>query len=462
MTQTVDPFVNVESATPSIPHSRDAEDAVIGSVLINPETYHTSRVELPDGSQEFYIHRNRFIWQAFDSLVKASQPIDVLTVADELERACLLEEIGGPAYLTALVASVPNSMNAAAYAKIVHGFSTRRKVLDAANQVATLAFDNAKPLADVMSESTHAIIQAVASSDRGHTVSIADAVRAADKISTENGASGEPPGIPTPLIDLNRIMGGGAQKTDLNLLLGRPGMGKTSLVLQLARHACKYKVPNKPEIRRKRVAFFTLEMPVEQLTMRMLAQMTGIDYFAIYSGKIPENKVADYYAAIDELSSLDLVLDYMPMMRPSYIRSRCELIAADGGLDLVCVDSLNLMDSDVDFGSRTHEKVDRNAMDLKNIAGDFNIPFWVTHQMNRDSEKRGDSAKPTMADAREGGEQPATGMIFIHHEFTDASKTLIKNSSLIVAKQRNGPTGEIPVAFVKTLSRFENAYKTQA
>jgi len=269
-------------------------------------------------------------------------------------------------------------------------------------------------------------------------------------------------GIPTPLIDLNSVLGGGAQKTDLNLIVGRPGLGKTSLLLQIARHAAKYKIENRMEMKHNHVVFFSLEMPTDQLAMRILSQMTGIDFQLIRSGKIPADRQEDYYAALTELSSLNITLDFKPAATPSYIRSRCETLAAQGPLDLIIVDSLNLMRSDVDFRGRIDLATDYNAQELKNIASEFNIPSWASHQMNRDIERRGQNAKPTLADLREGGEQPATGVIFIHHEFSDESKKIITSSNLVIAKQRNGPTDEVPVAFVKSLSRFESLFKVRA
>jgi replicative DNA helicase len=452
--------------------SPDAERAVIGAVIISQgEAFHECRLELPDGAVEFHTVRWQWVWQAFEKMIANKTPIDLLTLSQQLESDGKLEDIGGSAELTGLVNAVPFSLNARAYAVIVHDFYFRRSMVKAANQVAAAAYDKTINRDQVTSNATTAINQVVRSTSNGRMVTISDSIAAVDRIIEANSKLDKFPGIPTPLIDLNKMMGGGAQKTDVNLLIGRPGQGKTSLLMQIAMHAAKYKVGEsvfddgkgygmrEDVFEYNHVAIFTMEMPHEQLTMRLLAQLANIDFQMLRAGKLRDNQWEAYYKAISDLSELDIYIEFIPGCTPSYMRSRCEILSSQGMLDLVCVDSLNLMQSDVNFGRRTDLATDYCAIQLKNIAAEFNVPIWAAHQMNRGIEHRGENAKPKLSDMNEGGEKPVDGTFFIHHELVDpdekiAQDTRIKSSSIICEKQRNGPVGEIPVFFKQDRFKF--------
>lgn len=439
----------------TIPNNREAEEAVIGSVLISPQVFHECRLEFPDGAQEFYVHRHRWIWEVFERLSDASEPIDLIVLSDQLERDGRLAEIGGPAYLTSLFNQVPSALNAAAYARIVHKEYFRRKMIAAANEVAGIAYKKENEISDVAAQSMQAVSRVARSGQRSRMVPLADAIKKSDAITTENSERDELPGIPTPLIDLNRLLGGGAQNSDLHLIVGRPGQGKTSFLMQLAVHAARYK--NNYRVVENHVAVFSLEMPHEQLAMRLAAQISGVDYQQIQSGRMSVDEWAAYYEAISYLSGLNLYIDDTPAATPMYIQSRCELLAAEGKLNMICVDSLNLMKSGVNYGRDDWKEAGACAEEMKNVARNFNVPVWMSHQMNRNSEKR--SGKPVLSDLRDGGDQEADSVIFIYHEYSDEGEKIIKNSSLIYEKHRNGPTGEVAVYFNRPLTKFENAYK---
>ena len=208
---------------------------------------------------------------------------------------------------------------------------------------------------------------------------------------------------------------------------------------------------------RKRVVFFSLEMSQEQLQLRLLAQISGIDYQQLESGTYPESKEPTYIAALDELAQLDIVIDDTPAVTPAYVGARLKILNMEKKVDIFFVDSLNLMTSNVDFQNRTDLAMDQKAMDLKNIARSVNIPCWVAHQMNRSVERRSENAKPILSDLAEGGERPTDVVIFIWHK-VDEIKNEIERSELCVEKHRNGPTGDVPVVFRKELTLFESAY----
>ena len=204
--------------------------------------------------------------------------------------------------------------------------------------------------------------------------------------------------------------------------------------------------------------FFSLEMPEEQLTFRLISQLSGIDFQLLQAGIIPENKQDAYIRAIETLSQLDIVIDDRPGVSGPYIRSRVEMLNAEKKVDMVCVDSLNLMRSGLSFGERKDAETDQNARDLKLVARERNIPVWATQQMNRKIEARSEGSRPMLADLQEGGEKDADLVTFVFSTFEDDKKK-IKSTELITEKHRNGPTGSVDVVFNNAYTRFENAYK---
>lgn len=437
------------------PNSREAEEAVIGSVLINPEVYHEIRMHIQK-ADEFYVVRHKMIWSAIESMFKRNIPVDLLTLSNELETQGSLNEIGGPPYLTAMVNQVPSSLNAPSYAAIVHGHHVRRRMIDSANEIATISYNAKIELDEGISKATHSLSDAVSEAIHSRSNHISDSLKRVDAKIDERGKSLILPGIPTGLIDLDNLLGGGAQNSDLLMISARPGQGKTSLLLQLAKNAAYHTINQK--VFQKRVAIFSLEMPEEQVVLRLLSQISGIEYQVLHSGRIPQIQIADYIHALDELSSLDIVIDDTSGVSPAYIRSRCEIINAEKKLDVVFVDSLNLMRSGINFKGRTDLEVDYNATELKSIARDFSIPLWASHQMNRNKEHRGGNSRPVLSDLREGGEQPTDVVMFLWHKMNEQNEKLIDSSEIILEKHRNGPSGSVPVVFLGSRTKFESAY----
>lgn len=439
--------------SPGVPHSREAEEAAIGAVLINPDAYYQVKQHIKH-SEEFYIHRLRWVWDAYEALKAKETHIDILTISDHLEHKGLLGEIGGFAFLTSLINQVPSSMHADSYAEIVHEQYVRRKLIGAANMIASLAYKD-DTLEGILSQSTGALSDAMAAGIRARTATISEGLISLDKKIAERRETGKKLGIPTGLVDLDKKLGGGAKDGDLLMISARPGKGKTSLLLQLTRQAAMYREGSLEP--RKRVVFFSLEMSQEQLTLRLLAQISGIDYQQLESGTYPESKEPAYIAALDELAQLDIVIDDTPAVTPAYIGSRLNILNMEKKVDIFFVDSLNLMKSNTNYQNRTDLAMDEKAMDLKNIARNMDIPCWVAHQMNRGVERRSENAKPLLSDLAEGGERPTDVVIFIWHKI-DEVKGQIERSELCIEKHRNGPTGDVPVVFKENLTLFESAY----
>jgi replicative DNA helicase len=437
------------------PHSVDAEKAVIGSALIDGDIFHECRVELPNGAEEFYIRRNGFIWSAFEKLIFSGQQIDYVLLSEQLKADGTFDEIGGSEYIISLINSTPTSTHAKYYSQIVHQNYIRRKVIAAGSDIVVIANNPEITTEQVTEQATHRLSEAAKLAEPKYAITLADSVRIVDEQIEELSKQKIFPGIPTPWADYNRLLGGGIQKSDIHLIAAPTGKGKTTSLIQLALHAAKYNVG--ADFYRNNVVIFSLEMPHDQLTKRMIAQIAGIDYQLLMTGKIPDEKYDSYIHAIAELESLGITIDGKPGASPAYIRSRCEILSGSKKLDMICVDSLNRMRSGLKFGG-LHQEVNYNAEELKNIALEFNIPIWCAHQMNRNSEQRGnktlgaeENRKPQLSDLREGGEQPVDGVMFIYHE-TNGGR--IVSSSFIQSKHRNGPTGEVPILWLSNQTKF--------
>lgn len=443
----MDDFLTAPETTSAtgMPHSREAEEAVIGAVLINPEVYYDLAQFLnPD---DFYLHRLRFIWEAFTSLHEKRIPIDFLTVSDTLESMKRLEEIGGPAYLTALLNQVPTTLHAEAYGKLIEAASLRRKMLAAANQIATLAYEEATPIDTVMGEAEKAIFN-VSERKLRHEVTPIKAVLSEfyDRIDELARRGDEIVGVPTGFIDLDK-MTGGLQPSDLLIVAGRPGQGKTAWMLTLANNAAL--------LHKKRVAVFSLEMSNEQVVQRLISQQTGIDSQRLRTGKLTDDDWPLFTQAIEVLGDTRIFLDDTPALSPLQLRTKCRRLEMEYGLDLVIVDYLQLMSSETRTDNRVQE-VSYISRSLKQLARELKVPLIAAAQLSRAVEQRADK-EPQLSDLRESGslEQDADIVMFIYRDDKEPANQNLTH--LKVAKHRNGPVGTIDLIFRNNLTKFENA-----
>jgi replicative DNA helicase len=439
------PYGGEKTATSGLPHSREAEEAVIGAVLINPEVYYDLAQFLqPD---DFYIHRLRFIWEAYVRLQERRVPLDSLTVSEELEDMGRLEEIGGPAYLTALLNQVPTTLHAEAYGKIVEATAIRRKLLTAANSIATLAYDENEGIETVMGEAEKAIFN-VGERKMRHDVRpirevLSDYYDHVDELARRDE---EIVGVPTGFTDLDKMLGG-LQPSDLLITAGRPGTGKTALMLTLANHAAL--------VHKKRVAIFSLEMSNEQLVQRLIAQQTGIDSQRLRSGKLTDEDWPVFNHAIEVLGDTRIYLDDTPALTPLQLRTKCRRLHMEFGIDLIILDYLQLMSSETRNDNRVQE-VSYISRSLKQLAREINVPLMAAAQLSRAVEQRADK-EPQLSDLRESGslEQDADIVMFIYRDEKDP--TMANVTHLKVAKHRNGPVGQVDLIFRNNLTKFENA-----
>ena len=432
-----------------VPHSREAEEAVLGSVMINPESYYDVAQFLQ--GDDFYIVRNKWVWEAFTRLHERRNPIDILTVSEELDRASQLADIGGPAYLTTLVNQVPSSLHAEAYGHIIEQNAIRRRMLTAANEIANLAYNQEQTVDTVIDEAEKAIF-GISERRMRHDLQPIQQVLSDyyDHIDEISQRTDEIFGVPTGLIDLDQILGG-LQKSDLLIIAGRPGMGKTGFLLGVAKNAAQK--------HKKHVAIFSLEMSSEQLVQRLISQETGIDSQRLRTGKLNDDEWPLFTQAIESLSNTHIYLDDTPALTPLQLRTKCRRLAMEYQLDLVIVDYLQLMTGDTRNDNRVQE-VSYISRNLKVLARELNVPVLTAAQLSRAVEQRSDK-KPVLSDLRESGslEQDADIVMFIHRPDAMEKDSPMKNiAELVIAKHRNGPTHPgIELVFLSNLARFENA-----
>jgi len=431
-----------------LPHNREAEEAVVGAVMIDPEVY----LELNEFLQadDFYIHRHRWIWEAFARLHEQRMPIDFLTVTRELDRVNQLNEIGGPAYLTAMLNQVPSSMNAEAYGRMVESDSIRRRMLTAANQIATLAYNEKELVDQVMQQAEKAVFN-VSERRLKHDVLpiksvLADYYAHIDELASRPD---EIHGVPTGFKDLDRMLAG-LQPSDLLIIAGRPGQGKTGFLLSVARNAALTHKQN--------VAIFSMEMSNEQVVQRLIAMETDIDSQRLRTGKLEENEWPKFSQAIEILSNTKIFLDDTPALTPMQLRTKCRRLHMEYGLDLILVDYLQLMSGDTRNDNRVQE-VSYISRNLKVLARELNVPVLAAAQLSRAVEQRTDK-RPVLSDLRESGslEQDADIVMFIYRPDQYEKDTVKQNvAEIMISKHRNGPTGSIELVFMGRIAKFVDA-----
>jgi replicative DNA helicase len=436
--------------TLTIPHSREAEEALLGSVLINPDIF----AETGLSAQAFYIHRHQFIWQAFQRLKDKARAIDSLTVCEELDDMGHLEEIGGPAFLTGLLNQVPTTLNADDYAAIVREHHTRRLLLSAANEIARLSYAGELSVSELVagagetlrkvSEQVSAPEQVVDMSDVAselydQALERAQLARDGKPITSRRVATG--------LADVDLLLKGGLRPGTLNLVAGRPGQGKSSWMQTVALSAAE---------RGKRVGFFSLEMARQELAARLLSASSGLDANLISEGLLTDSQWEAFITALEGLHSGRLFISDSASLTPANLRAQAWQLQSRYGLDLLVVDYLQLMRPGLRMQNREQE-VAHCSRELKLLAGELKIPVLAAAQLSRASEVRVEK-EPQLSDLRESGalENDADVVMFIWRPEAESNVSRLK-----VAKHRGGPVGNANLFFDARLTRFANLAKPE-
>ena len=431
-----------------VPQNVEAEEAVLGSLLIDPEALF--RVSPFLKSDDFYIQKNGWIYETILRLHERREPIDFVTLCDELERQGRLEEIGGAAHVTHLINAVPSAIHVEAYGRIVEQNAIRRRLINAASQIAQFAYQEDQDVDQTVDRAEQALFSV---SERRITRDLAPVQevirRYYDRIEYLFDHQDEPLGVPTGFVDLDRLLGG-LQRSDLILIAARPSVGKTSLGISVARHAADLG---------QHVAIFSLEMSSEQVVQRMVSAETGIDAQRLRLGELREQEWPLFVQATGRLSDLPLYIDDTPSISVLQMRTKARRLHAEHGIDLILVDYLQLMTAgDMRSESRVQE-VSYISRSLKGLARELDVPLVAISQLSRAVEQRRDK-RPILADLRASGslEQDADVVMFIYRDELYNPETEDQNiAEVIIAKHRNGPTGTVQLFFRDRLAQFLDA-----
>ncbi len=435
------------------PHSYEAEEAVLGALLIDPDAiFDVAGFLKPDA---FYRQQNRWIYEAILSLNDRRDPIDLITLTEELRRSDQLEEVGGEAYIISLLNTVPTSVNARSYGRVVESASTRRKLISAAGTIANLAFDEGEDITVVIDRAEQTLFGV---SEQRTTRDLVPVNLIAndflERIEELNARGEDVIGVPTGFNDLDRMLGG-LNKSDLLILAARPGMGKTALQNAIALNAARR--------HGKRVAIFNLEMSGEQLVQRMIASETRIDSQRLRRGKLHEHEWPIFMEAIGRLSETKIFIDDTPALTPMQLRTKCRRLYAEHGLDLIVIDYLQLMQANFTNNNRVQE-ISEISRGLKTLARELDVPVLAAAQLSRAVEQRQDK-HPQLSDLRDSGsiEQDADIVMFIYRdEYYNPETTERPNiAELSIAKHRNGPTGTIDLFWHGKLATFRNLQRQE-
>ena len=431
------------------PNNLEAEEAVIGSILIDPDAYYEVASTLR--SDDFYLVKHRWIWNVFKSLHDQNMPIDQLTTQDELEARDQLEEIGGFAYLTQLVTRVPTAFNVAAYAQLVEEAATRRRLIRAAGDVAKIAYDEQTDINEVVNQSEQALFGVTEGRSSRDLVPISQVAHEYyDRVQQLYDNRGKIVGVPTGFQDLDKLLGG-MQKSDLIVVAGRPGKGKSAFMVSVALNAAR--------THNQRVALFSLEMSNEQVMQRMVAQDSHIDSHKLRMGELEDEQMDRFIHSVNLLSDVGVYLDDTPSISAMQLRSKSRRLAAEIKLDLIIVDYLQLMITDLRRDSNRVQEVSEISRSLKALARELHVPVLAGAQLSRGIEQRA-GQKPLLSDLRESGsiEQDSDVVMFLHHpDSWDDDLQRQHVTELVVSKHRNGKTGSVELIFLPQYAEFVDA-----
>jgi replicative DNA helicase len=441
-------------ATPerALPHNLEAEKSVLGAILIHNEAFNHA-AELID-SRDFFRDAHRRIFDKMVALSERNDPIDFVTLREELGRSGELEEVGGPAYIASLADGVPRSANVEHYARIVKEKATLRNLIHSANRILSEAYRAEEDAEVILDGAEKAIFEIAEDRIREGFVPLRDLVQSSfATIERLQQHKGLVTGVPTGFVDLDE-MTSGLQPSDLVLVAARPSMGKTSFVLNIAQH-----VGIQTDMT---VGFFSLEMSKEQLFMRMLTAEARIDAHRFRSGYLNEKDYGRLSHALGTLAEARVFIDDTASLGVLEMRAKARRLQAEHGLHLLIIDYIQLMQGRGRFESRQTELASISRS-LKGLAKELKIPIVALSQLSRAPETRSDH-RPQLSDLRESGalEQDADVVMFIFREeqYRDAdgqpNQAAEGVAEIIIGKQRNGPVGTAKLAFIKEHTRFEN------
>lgn len=434
------------------PHSVQAEQALLGGLMLSNESWDSVSDKV--GFQDFYMRQHQLLFSAMSRLSEADQPFDVITVAEELEKTDELDEVGGLPFVRSLADNTPSASNLQAYAAIVREQSVIRQLIRVGNKIAESGFrTKGRSVGELLDIAETQVFQIAEQQARGGGgfESITNLLTATISKIEELYASDEAiTGVSTGFTDFDNKTSG-LQKSDLIIVAGRPSMGKTTFAMNMAENVAISS--GKP------VAIFSMEMPGDSLTMRMISSLGRVNQQAVRSGKLEDDDWPRVTSAVNILNNAKIYIDDTPALSPVDLRARCRRLMKDckEPLGLIVIDYLQLMQAP-EAGENRANEISAISRGLKALAKELEVPVIALSQLNRSLEQR-PNKRPVMSDLRESGaiEQDADVIVFIYRDEVYNPETPDKGKAeIIIGKQRNGPIGTVNLTFQGQFTRFDN------
>ncbi len=447
---TLDQIIPSDRKPPAVP---EIEASVLGGMLIEKEAV-PKAIELLS-PESFYLKEHRLIFEAMISLFNAGEPIDTVTLYEELKKREKLEEAGGAVYLSKLSQNISSAANIEYHAKIILEKQILRGLITSSHEIAQAAYQGTEDAFDILDEAERKIFEITEThlkkSFQGMDRAVRDALEYIEAIHSNTRQSFS---VPTGFYELDEMLGG-FQKSDLIIIAARPSMGKTAFALTLARNAAiDHKIP---------VGIFSLEMSTMQLIIRLLCAEGRLNAHLVRTGKLPHEEGVKLSKNAHKLIESPIYVDDLPAQTVLEIRAKARRLKVEKNIGMIIIDYLQLMQGPASSESRERE-ISHISRSLKSLAKELNIPVIALAQLNRAVETRTDK-RPQLSDLRESGsiEQDADVVLFLNRPeyygiktFPDDATPTEGVAEVIIGKQRNGPTGEVRLAFVKEYARFEN------
>lgn len=427
------------------PHNIEAEQAVIGAIFLEPEAF-SAAAERVD-AKDFFRANHQVIYSAMQQLFEKGEPIDIVTVTTLLSNNQQLDVAGGVSYLTDIAGSVPTAANIEYYCKIVEEKALLRRLIQTATDIVTATFSKEDQVDEVLDEAERTILEVSGKKNVSAFKPIKDVlIEVYDNIEQLHHREDDVTGVPTGYRDLDR-MTSGFQRNDLIIIAARPSMGKTAFALNIAQNVAIKTDEN--------VAIFSLEMGAGQLVQRMLCAEGNIDSQRLRTGKLEQEDWSKLTMAMGSLSHAGIYIDDSPGIRVTDIRSKCRRLKQEHGLGMIIIDYLQLIQGSEHSRENRQQEVSEISRSLKSLARELEVPLIALSQLSRGVESRQDK-RPMMSDLRESGsiEQDADIVGFLYRDDYYDSESEQQNIEIILAKQRNGPTGTVELAFVKEYNKF--------
>ena len=433
------------------PHDIDAEQAVLGSMLTDKDAVNAAIETLKEDA--FYREDNRAIYQAIINLYSKSEPIDIITLKDELESMDKFEQVGGYEYLASLPDKVPTTANVQKYIKIVEEKAILRKLIKTANEIIELGYDPAEDVEDIMDNAEKKIFDIMQSKNQKGYTPIKDVlVESFTKLEELYNRKQHITGVPTGFVELD-YKTAGLHGSELILVAARPAMGKTAFALNIATNAALR--GNAP------VAIFSLEMSKDQLVNRILCSEAMVDSNKVRTGKLEEDDWVKLAGAIGPLSESEIYIDDTPGISVMEIRTKCRKLKMEKNIGLVVIDYLQLVQGSNKRQASREQEISEISRSLKILAKEINVPVIALSQLSRAAEQRPDH-RPMLSDLRESGaiEQDADIVMFLYRDDYYNKESEKKDiAEVIIAKQRGGQTGTVELLWMGNYTKFVNLEK---